>query len=61
MLEEVGETVASRLFVGGSDVVPQVDRHCGQGEIRVDDDVQAIVQGGGDECVQIRHDTEHRC
>ena len=45
MLKEVRETCASRLFVLGADVIPDIDCRDGQGMVFVQDDVQAVGQG----------------
>ena len=45
MLEEVGETCASRLLVFGADMIPDVDCRDGQGVVFVQDYIQAVGQG----------------
>ena len=45
MLEEVGETCASRLLVLGANVIPDVDCRDGQGVVFVQDYIQAVGQG----------------
>src|SRR2546430_1969819 len=44
MLEEVGKTCSSILFILGSDVVPQVDMNHRKFSVQVQNDLQAIRQ-----------------
>jgi hypothetical protein len=44
VLEEMREARAARLLVGGSDVIPDVDRHRRHALVLMQDDVQPVGQ-----------------